>query len=99
MLIVTSAIIVIRVARESICSILLPRYVFQLIVEVFQEVNVSGNSPIDFLWMSVILQICMVGEDHDWFLDPNQKVSPVMQGRYNSQKLLVPHIVIPLRRH
>ncbi len=35
-----------------------PRYVFQLIIKVFEQIDVPGNLSVDFLWMMIVLQIC-----------------------------------------
>jgi hypothetical protein len=60
LLVVLRPIVIIRPSRESIGIIVRTRYVFQLIVKVFQKINISCHPSIYFLWMAVVLQVGIV---------------------------------------
>ena len=60
-----------------------PRYVLELIVEIFQEINVLGHPLIDLLQMLIILQIGVIREHLYWVCRSRQQMSPVQKGGYN----------------
>ena len=99
LLIVPRSVIMVRPLRQGIGVVMCFRYMLELIVEVFQEINVSGHPPIDLLWMPVILQIGVICEHLYWVHHSCQQVSPVPEGGYNRQKFLVPDVVISLQHH
>ncbi len=82
LIIIVGAIIMVWSSRECVCPVTSTRYVLQLMVEVFQEADVSGHSPVYFLGVPIILQVCMIYIHLPRTLHSHQQVPPYLEG-YN----------------
>jgi hypothetical protein len=64
-------------SRESICAIGAPRTISDLYIILFTFGDISGNSRTNFMWVAIILEICMIS-DYDNRVDHSlQKVVPM----------------------
>src|SRR6266851_364883 len=60
LLVIVGVIVMIRPSGQGIGMVTNARYVFQLIIEILKEADISSHPSIDLLQVSVILQVCVV---------------------------------------
>src|SRR6266404_1863759 len=63
-------------------------------VVVCQMQEVTGDAPVDPLWVSPVLEVIMVREDNHWVGASDEEVSPVFQASDDGHKFSVVDIVV-----
>src|SRR5882762_862677 len=56
----------------------------------------AGLSTIDFLWLSEVLKVLMIGPYFEYFICANKIVPPFFQSKHNRKHLFVVNLVIAL---
>jgi hypothetical protein len=59
--------------------------------------DVAGHTAADFMCLSVVLEVGMIGKDKDFVLGPKEEVAPVFQSSNNGEEFSVIDVVAMLR--
>ena len=93
-MVVVGPLVVVRSSGEVVSFIGYSWLVFQVDIVVCQSQEITGDAPVNSLWVSPVLEVVVVREDDYWVGASDKEVPPVFEASNDGQEFSVVNVVV-----